>query len=68
LSSTSIIGDQKHTECKLYFTFLVSEKELGSLKATGGDNATSLPNGSIPEAAGKLSEITGYFHLSVINI
>lgn len=52
---------------KLYFTFLVSEKELGSLKATGGDNATSLPNGCIPEAAGKLSEITGYFHLSVIN-
>ena len=52
---------------KIDFTFLVSEKELGSLKATDEDNATSLPNGSIPEAAGKLSEITGYFHLSVIN-
>ena len=30
--------------------------------------ATSLTNGSIPEAAGKLSEITRYFHLSVINL
>lgn len=36
---------------KIGFIFLVSEKELESLKATGGAYATSLTNVSIPEAA-----------------
>lgn len=43
------------------FTFLVSERELGSLKATGGAYATLLTNASRPEVV--INNRLGFFGL-----